>query len=306
MLFRSTRVASDVGIVKLWNPTDGYGSLGSGGVLASGADGRIFWDGPETTITFDTPVNTGNLATERLGFAGTGKTYVLTGLVSGTGWLRASSGAVLDLRQQTAVTNTNLGGVEVGNATVIAANDGNLGGGAVNFTGTSSLLVVKASGTLARSMTVGVTSGSGVTASIDTEANTVTLSGSFTNTVGTTGGGLVKLGSGRLTIAGQAVYTGPTRVTAGVLTLTSGSLAGGLDGTGSLVKTGSQTLVLAGAGTLSGPTTVQGGKVVLANASALSSSTLAVVAGGTAQVAPYLVTGVGGLNLSGKIGRAHV
>ena len=288
-----TRVASDVGIVKLWDGT--FGSLGSGGITASGADGRIFWDGPETTITFNTPVNTGNLTTERLGFAGTGKTYILTGLVSGTGWLRASSGAVLDLRQQTVSTNTNLGGVEIGNATVIASSDENLGGGAINFTGTSSLLIVKASGTISRPVTVGVTSGSSIAAQIDTEANTVTLSGSISDTALTTGGGLVKLGSGQLTLANTVSYSGPTQIAAGTLAVTSGTLAGIVSGSGTLVKTGSGTLSLSGANTLTGSTTVQGGRLQLANGSALGSSKVVPLAGGTVALAPYLETTVGGL-----------
>ena len=288
-----TRVASDVGIVKLWDGS--YGSLGSGGITASGADGRIFWDGPETTIAFDTPVSTGNLATERLGFAGTGKTFVLTGLVSGTGWLRASSGAILDLRQQTVATNTNLGGVEIGNATVIANGDENLGGGAINFTGTSSVLDLRASGTLNRPVTVGVTSGSSIAAQINTNANTITLSGSITDTALTTGGGLVKLGSGRLTLANTASYSGPTQIAAGTLAVTSGTLAGIVSGSGALVKSGSGTLSLSGANTLTGSTIVQGGRLQLANGAALSSSKVIPLAGGTVSLTAYLQTTVGGL-----------
>jgi hypothetical protein len=53
------------------------------------------------------------------------------------------------------------------------------------------------------------------------------------------------------------------------------------------------------ANTLTGSTAVQGGVLQLANGSALGSSTLAVVAGGTAQVADYLMTTVGGLDLAG-------
>ncbi len=72
-----------------------------------------------------------------------------------------------------------------------------------------------------------------------------------------------------------------------------------LSGTTPVVKTGAGTLVVDQANTLTGSTTVQGGVLKVANASALGSSTLAVVAGGTAQVASYLTTTVGGLNLSG-------
>ena len=288
-----TRLASDVGIVKLWDGS--VGSLGSGGITASGADGRIFWDGPESTITFDTAISTGNLTTERIGFAGTGKTYVLTSLVTGTGWLRASSGAILDLRQQTVATNTNLGGVEIGNATVIANGDENLGGGAINFTGTSSVLDLRASGTLNRPVTVGVTSGSSISAQINTNANTVTLSGSITDTALTTGGGLVKLGSGRLTLANTASYSGPTQIAAGTLAVTSGTLAGIVSGSGALVKSGSGTLSLSGANTLTGSTTVQGGRLQLANGAALASSRLVPLAGGTVSLTPYLQATVGGL-----------
>jgi autotransporter-associated beta strand protein len=64
------------------------------------------------------------------------------------------------------------------------------------------------------------------------------------------------------------------------------------------VKTGGGTLVLDQANTLTGSTTVQGGVVQLANASALSTSTLVVVAGGTGQLAPFATTAVAGLDLA--------
>jgi fibronectin-binding autotransporter adhesin len=66
------------------------------------------------------------------------------------------------------------------------------------------------------------------------------------------------------------------------------------------VKAGAGTLVLAGSNSFTGATTVQDGVVRLANSSALRSSTLAVVAGGTAEVAAFLSTTVGGLDLSGN------
>jgi autotransporter-associated beta strand protein len=71
-----------------------------------------------------------------------------------------------------------------------------------------------------------------------------------------------------------------------------------LSGATPVIKTGAGTLVLDQANTLSGPTTVQEGVLQLASASALSSSRLVVVAGGTGQVAPVTTTSVASLDLS--------
>jgi len=73
-----------------------------------------------------------------------------------------------------------------------------------------------------------------------------------------------------------------------------------LSGSTPVVKTGAGTLVVNQANTLTGSTTVQGGVLQMANASALSTSQLVVVAGGTGQVAPYTSTSVAGLDLSGN------
>ena len=72
-----------------------------------------------------------------------------------------------------------------------------------------------------------------------------------------------------------------------------------LSGSIPIVKTGAGTLVVDQANTLTGSTTVQGGVLRITTAAALASSPLGVVAGGTAQVAPYLVASVAGLDLSG-------
>ena len=68
-----------------------------------------------------------------------------------------------------------------------------------------------------------------------------------------------------------------------------------LSGSIPVVKTGGGTLVLTAANTLTGSTTVQGGCLQLANGSALGSSTIVPVAGGTVSLAPSLETTVGGL-----------
>ena len=108
-------------------------------------------------------------------------------------------------------------------------------------------------------------------------------------------GALVKAGSGAVTLAGNASYGGSTRIDAGVLTMTSGSLAGGVSGSGRLVKTGTGTLVLAAAGSLTGSTTVEGGVLRLADGAALATSTITPLAGGTLAVSPFLMTTMGGL-----------
>jgi autotransporter-associated beta strand protein len=69
-------------------------------------------------------------------------------------------------------------------------------------------------------------------------------------------------------------------------------------GIGGLTKSGPGLLVLTAANTLTGSTTVQGGVLQLANGSALSTSRLVVVAGGTGQVAPATRTSVAGLELA--------
>ena len=108
----------------------------------------------------------------------------------------------------------------------------------------------------------------------------------------------------------QQYQDGVTRLAAlpdPVITITVGSgtqtqsLAGYplLSGATPVVKAGAGTLLVDQANTLTGSTSIQEGVLKLANASALGSSTVAVVAGGTAQVANFLTTTVGGLDLAG-------
>ena len=71
-----------------------------------------------------------------------------------------------------------------------------------------------------------------------------------------------------------------------------------LSGSIPVMKTGDGTLVLNQTNTLTGFMTVQGGVLRLAHGSALSSSRLVVVAGGTGQVSPGTATGVASLDLA--------
>jgi fibronectin-binding autotransporter adhesin len=95
--------------------------------------------------------------------------------------------------------------------------------------------------------------------------------------------------------------SGPSVITINVPSGTQTQTQAGyptLAGSIPVVKTGDGTLVLDQANTLSGSTTVQGGVLQLANGSALSSSRLVVVAGGTGQVAPVTATSVASLDLA--------
>jgi autotransporter-associated beta strand protein len=94
------------------------------------------------------------------------------------------------------------------------------------------------------------------------------------------------------TSAAPAVIT--INVTSGTQTQTQAGYPT-LSGSIPVVKTGGGMLVLTAANTLTGSTTVQGGRLQLANGSALGSSTIVPVAGGTVTLAAGLQTTVGGL-----------
>jgi formylglycine-generating enzyme len=137
--------------------------------------------------------------------------------------------------------------------------------------------------------------------------------GSWQNNEGASGAAFRNTGNGAGVNNGQFQYWGfrvaslpsapPAAITidvaSGMQTQTQAGYAT-LSGTLPVLKTGAGTLVLDQANTLTGSTTVQGGVLQLANASALASSPVAVAAGATLAVAPYLRTTVAGLGLSGN------
>ncbi|MGI9178289.1 MAG: autotransporter-associated beta strand repeat-containing protein, partial [Pirellulales bacterium] len=163
------------------------------------------------------------------------------------------------------------------------------------FTGTGSATKT-VSGTIA--LSAGMLRAATIARGEQTGTNTVVVNTSFLWTGGTVGnlaGSDLTVNTLPLTLASG---TGTFQADAG-RTITVNA-ASPIAGTGGLVKTGAGTLVLAGSNSFTGATTVQDGVVQLANGSALRSSTLAVVAGGTAEVADFLSTTVGGLDLSGN------
>ena len=90
----------------------------------------------------------------------------------------------------------------------------------------------------------------------------------------------------------------PSGITINVASGTQTQTAAGyatLSGSLPLIKTGAGTLVVDQANTISGSTSVQGGRLQLANSSALGSSKVVPLAGGTVTLSPALQTTVGGL-----------
>lgn len=212
-----TQLDGDVGITTVSDGTSG--SLGTGTITSISSAGRIFLE-TGTSITFSQAVNTGAASTSVLAFAGTGKSFLLTGSVAGSGQLKASSGAILDLSSQNGTTNTNTGGIEIGNAFVRAAVDANLGSGAINFSGTDSNSgwIAATTGTISKAFTIGGTgTNANIKAVFDTSGNNLTLTGGINDKAGTSLGQLVKKGEGTLTLSASNGYTGTTTVASGTL-----------------------------------------------------------------------------------------
>src|SRR5919201_1253234 len=139
---------------------------------------------------------------------GDGSDTTFSGTISGSGRLVKVGDGTLTLSGN----NSYQGGTIVSAGTLGVGSSRALGTGALTLADGTTLQAAANGLALANAVRLN----GGVT--VDTQSNTMTLSGPISGT-----GGLDKIGSGTLTLAGASTYTGPTPVDGGVLNVT-GSL----------------------------------------------------------------------------------
>ena len=248
----------------IWNNI-GYknsSAFGTGTIFAMDSSSRINNDAT-TMLSIANPISiTSGMV---MAFTGSSVTRLTGTLTGGTSTiLRASTGGTIDLTQQSSTTmNTFSGLADIGGAgaTMWTTGDANFGNAsAISFSGTPgalvngtatnqvSVLAAKAANVLiSKPMLIGT--GSTVAtyyATFDTGTNAMMISGTIADRVGDgtspSSGGLIKIGSGILTLSAANTYTQGTTVSEGLLRV-NGSLA---TGTVSVLS----AAVLGGSGTI--------------------------------------------------------
>ncbi|MBB2969803.1 autotransporter-associated beta strand repeat-containing protein [Mesorhizobium sp. RMAD-H1] len=225
-----------------------------------------------------------------------GNTNTLSGVVSGPGALTKIGSGTLTLSGN----NAYKGGTEIKEGVLNVSSDGNLGDASGEVAINGGTLQFGASFDSARAVTLGTGNGT-----IDTMANNNTLSGIISGP-----GGLTKIGSGTLTLAGNNSYEGGTSVNDGVLQIgdggTSGSITGDvavangaalkvdrsdqvtldnvISGDGKFAQSGSGTTTLSGNNSYAGGTEINAGVLQVSSDGNLGGSSGGIsIDGGTLQ-----------------------
>ena len=267
-------------------------------------------------------------------FTANGGSLTVSGVISET--VAGNSVSVGGATGTIALTNANTytGGTFISGATLQVGNNTALGTGALTFTADSTFQSGAANLILANN--VGINSG--VNASVDTQAQTMTFSGVLSSVDAT--GTLTKKGSGSLILTGTSTLTAPVTVAQGTLQVGDGvsttaslgtvgitdnatlaynlvgpaTISNTIGGTGVVAQNGTNTLTLAGTNSFNGLNINNGGTVAFTSTAALgggnitfNNGTLAI--GTTAPGNNIAVPGIGtitGGSGSGTTGIAKV
>lgn len=215
--------------------TNGYTIVpGSGGSLTFQTNtGSSSIMAPQGSHTIGAPVVLGsNLNAE----VGTGAVVTLSDVVSGSRSLTKRGVGVLNLNG----ANSYSGNTTLEAGTLGIGNNSALGTGSLSIPSSATLRANANALAIANNINIG----SGITATVDTQSNSLTLSGVIANA--TTNGILRKIGNGTLFLTGANTYTGGTTLGAGTLNVNSAAALS----TGSVTFAGNATLQQTGALTL--------------------------------------------------------
>jgi fibronectin-binding autotransporter adhesin len=278
-----------VGSVTFSN-TNSYTISGTNTLTLSSPSGASLSDnlGSHTiAVPLDLAVNTGASVAN-------GGVLTISGRLSGGGALTKNGNGTLVLANSNGYgpsagsvgTTLNAGVLRVGNNAALSTGDVSVAGNSTLQAGANGLV-------LNNNLIVA----SGITATVDTQGNTLTLAGLVSESAPS--GSLAVIGAGTLVLANSNTYTGTTTITSATLQLDNGGSTGyvggpilnngalALDrgdtglvlssiisGTGSLSQIGAGISTLNAANTFNGNTTISAGTLQLANSLGLQNSTL--------------------------------
>jgi len=225
-----------------------------------------------------------------------GQALVIGGAISSTGTQKITingAGTVALLSANSYGPAAGTVGTTISAGTVQFGNNSALSTGDVAVTGNSTLQAGGPGLNLGNNIIIS----SGVTATVDDQGNTLTLSGLISQA--SANGSLTKIGAGTVILTQNETYGGTTTISNGTLQLGnggggSGSVAGNITdnanlsldrsdnyslgnsiaGTGGLNQIGADNVTLTAANTFSGTTVVTSGSLSLGNGNALQDSTL--------------------------------
>ena len=156
------------------------------------------------------------LGTAILSFGNDGTAASYAGTISGAGGLNKVSNGI----QYLSGTNSYSGGTTFSGGTLNINADAALGAtsGSLSFSGNSTLQA--GAGSVAINAARGISIANGVTATLDSNGNAMSIAGAISG-----GGGLAKVGAGMLTLSGSNSFSGATAINQGVLQLGNSNAA---------------------------------------------------------------------------------